>query len=72
MIFIHWASQVALMVKNLPANAKDKEMQVPSLDGEGSLEWEMATHSSILVWKIPWIEELGGLQSMKLQRVGHN
>ena len=53
-------------------NAKDKEMQIPSLDGEGPLEWEMATHSNILVWKIPWIEELGGLQSMKLQRVGHN
>ena len=72
MIFIHRASQVAFVVKNFPANAKDKEMQIPSLDGEGPLDWEMATHSNILVWKIPWIKELGGLQSMKLQRVGHN
>ena len=37
-----------------------------------SLEKEMATHSSILAWKIPWTEELGGLQSMRLQRVGHD
>ena len=36
------------------------------------LEKEMATHSSILAWKIPWTEEFGGLQSMRLQRVGHD
>ena len=36
------------------------------------LEKEMATHSSILAWKIPWMEELGGLQSMGLKRVGHD
>ena len=47
-------------------------MQVPSLGWEDSLEKEMAPHSSILVWKIPWTGELGGLQSMGLQRVGHD
>ena len=48
------------------------EDQVQSLGGEDPLEKEMETHSSILVWKIPWTEEPGGLQSMGLQRVGHN
>ena len=47
-------------------------MQVRSLDQEDLLEEEMATHSSILAWEIPWTEEPGGLQSMGLQRVGHN
>ena len=49
-----------------------RETQVRSLGREDSLENEMATHSSILAWKIPWIEEPGGLQSMGSQRVGHN
>ena len=49
------------MVKNLPAM---QETQVQSLGGEGPLEREMATHSSILAWEIPWTEEPGGLQSM--------
>ena len=49
-----------------------QETQVQSLDQEDSLEKGMATHSSILAWRIPWTEELGGLQSMGLQRVGHN
>ena len=44
---------------------------VQSLGHEGPLEEEMATHSSILAWRIPWTEEPGGLQSMVLQRVGH-
>ena len=48
------------------------EMQVQSLDGEDPLEKEMATHSSILAWRIPWTEEPGGLQSMGLQRVGQD
>ena len=43
-----------------------------SLDSEDPLEEKMATHSNILAWKIPWIEEPGGLQSMGLQRVGHD
>ena len=47
-------------------------MSVLSLSREDTLEKEMATHSSILVWKILWTEEAGGLQSMGLQRVRHN
>ena len=53
------------MVKNPPANA---EMLVLSLGREDPLEEEMATHSSILAWRIPWTEEPGGLQSMGSQR----
>ena len=49
-----------------------QEMWVQSLDREDPLEEEMATHSSILAWKIPWTEEPGGLQFMGLQRVGHD
>ena len=49
-----------------------QEMRVQSLGQEDSLEKEMATHSSILVWEIPWTEEPGGLQTMGLQRVGHD
>ena len=60
------------MVKNPPANAGDtQEMQVHSLDWEDSLK-ELATYSSVLAWKIPWIEEPGRLQYMGLQRVEHN
>ena len=47
-------------------------MWVQSLGWEDSLEEEMATHSSILAWEIPWTEEPGGLQSMVLKRVGHD
>ena len=60
---------VAQMVKNLPAM---QETWVRSLGREGSLEEGMATHSSILSWRIPWTEEPGGLQSMGSQRVGHD
>ena len=56
-------------VKSLPAM---RENQVRSLGQEDPLEKEMATHSSILAWKIPWTEEPGRLQSMGLQRVGHD
>ena len=49
-----------------------QETQVRSLGGEDPLEKEMATHSSTLAWKIPWKEEPGRLQSMGLQRVGHD
>ena len=55
------------MVKNLPANAEVQRMQVRSLDAEDPLEKEMATQSSILVWKIPQREEPGRLKSMGLQ-----
>ena len=61
------ASLVAQMLKNLPAM---QETQVQSLGLEDPLEKGMATHSSILVWRIPWTEEPGRLQSMGSQRVG--
>ena len=62
-------SLVAQMVKNQPA---EQENQVQPLSCEDSLEEGMATHSSILAWRIPWTKELGGLQSMGSQRVGHD
>ena len=64
-----WASLVAQTVKNLPAM---QETCVQSLGWEDPLEKEMATHSSVLAWRIPWTEEPGGLQSMGSQRVGHD
>ena len=60
---------VAQTVKNLPAV---RENWVPSMGQEDPLEKGMAMHPGILAWKIPWIEEPGGLQSMGLQRVGHD
>ena len=63
------ASLIAQMVMNLPAV---QQTQVQSLGQEDPLEKEMATHSSILTWKIPRTEKPGGLQSMGLQSVGHN
>ena len=57
------------MAKNLPATQETQETWVHSLGQEDPLEKEMATHSSILAWKILWTEEPGGLQSMGLQRV---
>ena len=62
-------SLVAQMVKCLPAML---ETWVRSLGREDPLEKEMATHSSTLAWKITWMEEPGRLQSMGLQRVGHD
>ena len=49
-----------------------QEMQVRALGQEDPLEKEMATHSSILAWRMPWTEKLGGLKYMGLQRVGHD
>ena len=60
------------MVENPPAAQKIQEIHVQSLGQEDPLEKEMATHSSIFVWRIPWTEEPGRLQSMGLQRVQHN
>ena len=57
------------MVKRLLAM---QETRVRSLGQEDPLEKEMATHSSTLAWKIPWMEEPGRLQSMRSQRVGHD
>ena len=56
------------MVKNTPSNAGDGR----SLGQKDPLKESMAMHSSILAWKIPWTEELGGVQSMGLQRVGND
>ena len=63
------ASLVVQMVKNSPAM---QETWVQSLGWEDSLEKDMATHSSILAWRIPWTEEPGGLRSTGSQRVGHD
>ena len=60
---------MAQMVKHLPAMW---ETQVQSLGQEDLLEKEISTHSSIIAWKIPWMEEPGRLQSMGLQRVTHD
>ena len=60
------------VVKNLPAEAGDTGDAVQSLGREYPLEKEMATHSSIPAWKIPWTEEPGRLQFMGSQRVGHD
>ena len=57
------------MVKNLP---EMQETQVRSLSQKDPLEKEMATHSSILAWEIPWAEKPGKLQSIKSQRVRHD
>ena len=59
---------MVLLVKTLPANAGDVRHMtwVQSLGEEEPLEKEMAIHSSILVWKIPWTEDPGGLQSLEL------
>ena len=54
------------MVKNLPVM---QEIKVQSLGQEDPLEKEMATHSSILAWEIPWTDESGGMQSMGLQKI---
>ena len=63
---------MAQWIKNLPAMQGIQETWVQSLDLEDPLEEEMATHSSILAWRIPWMEDPGRLQSMGLQRVGYD
>ena len=64
-----YASIGDAVVRNLPVNAEDtRDTRVQSL-GQDHLEQEMATHFSILAWKIPWAEEPGGLQSIGSQRV---
>ena len=65
----YWTSLVAQTVKHLSTMW---ETQVQSLGWEDPLEKEMAIHSSTIAWKIPWTEEPGRLQSMGLQRAGHN
>ena len=63
--------QVALVVKNPPANAGDLSDMGSIPESEDPLQEEMATHSSILAWRLPWTEEPGRLQSMGSQRVRH-
>ena len=63
---------MAQQVKNLPAVQETQKMGVLSLGQEDPLEKEMATHSGILAWEIPWTEEPGGLRSMGSPRVGHD
>ena len=65
----HRASMEAQTVKNLPAV---QETQIRSLGQEDPLEKEIATHSSILAWEIPWTEKPGRVQSVGSQRVGHD
>ena len=66
------ASQVALVVKNSPANVGDIRARVPSLGWEDALAEGIATHSSILAWRIPRTEKPGGLQSMGLQKARYD
>ena len=67
-----WASQVVLVVKNPPANARDKRFGFEPWVGKIPLEEGMASHSSILAWRIRWTEKPGGLQSIASQRVRHD
>ena len=68
-VYIGWASLVAQIVKRLPTMW---ETCIQSLGQEDLLEKVMATHSSVLAWKIPWTENPGRLQSIGSQRVGHD
>ena len=63
---------MAQQVKNLPAMQETQEMWVRSLGQEDPLEKVMATHPSILTWRIPWTEEPGRLQSLGSHRIGHD
>ena len=71
-IGLNGVSQVAQVIKNPPGNAGAMGVADSILGWEDPLEEEMATHSSILAWKIIWTEDPGGLQSMKLPRVGYS
>ena len=62
-------SQVVLVIENVPANARGVRV---SLDREDRLDEDMATHSSILAWRVSWTEEPGGLQPIRLHKVGHD
>ena len=60
------------MVKNTPTNTGNTRDSSLTLGQEDALEKEIATHSSVLAWRIPWIEEPGELQSIGLQSIGHD
>ena len=67
-----WAVGTSLVTQTVKRPPKLWEPQVHSLGWEDLLETEITTHSSILAWKIPWMEEPGRLQSMRLQKVRHD
>jgi len=69
---LKWDSQVAVVVKNLPANAGEEQIWVQSLGLEDPLEDGLATDSRILVCRIPWTEDPGRPRSIGSQRVRHN
>ena len=68
-IVFPWRLQDFLVTQTVKSSPAVKEMQVRPLGGEDPLEKEMATHSSILAWRIPWTGETGGLQSMGSERI---
>ena len=68
----YWASLMSQWVKNPPAMQEMEEIRVRSLGWEDPLEEEMATHSSIVAWRILWTEEPGGVQFMGSQTVGQD
>ena len=68
-MYFSWGFPCGSVVKTLPAV---QETRVRSLGGEDPLEEGIATYSSLLIWRIPWTEEPGGLQSIGLHRVGHD
>ena len=72
MIFLGLVFSDGSVVKNPPASTEDERDMGFIPDWENPLEEEMANHSTIIAWEIPWTEEPVGLQSMGLQRVGHH
>ena len=72
MIFVLYSLRTSLVSQAVKRLSTMQETWVRSLGQEDPLEKEMAIHSSTIAWKIPWTEELGRLQSMGLQRVGHD
>ena len=68
----HISKRTSLVVQRLKRLPAVRETWVRSLGQEDPLEKEMATHSSILAWRIPWMEEPGGLQSIGSQKVGYD
>ena len=72
MLYISWASQVTVVVKNPPASAGDVRDAGSVVGQEDPLAEGMATHSSILAWRFPWIEDPGELQTMGSQRLRHD
>ena len=69
--YINIGNGASLVVQNLPAMQETEEIRVPSLGQEDPLEKGVATHCSILAWRIPWTKEPGGLQTIGSERVGH-